>query len=337
MKDGIEADVQIPILLNDDSPCGISKSMGLAMIGFADYFARVSVDLLLVLGDRFETLAVCCSAFNANIPIVHLHGGETTQGAQDEAFRHAITKMSMLHFTSTAEYQRRVIQLGESPDRVFNVGAIGVENALTMPLLTREELADEVSENIKNPYAMVTYHPVTLEHDSATEQCMALLDALDEYREWNYIITKANADAGGRKINSLLEMYAEARDNVVLVDSLGVKRYLSALLYADFVIGNSSSGLIEAPSFGIPTINIGDRQLGRAQGASVLNCLPEKHDIVRCIRIAVGEQFQKIAKQSPNPYQGIETSRTIIQEMLRFLSNPSSVKKSFYDLDLKEK
>lgn len=218
--------------------------MGMVLFGFADYFMENRPDALMVLGDRYETLAVCLAAMNARIPIVHLYGGEITEGAIDEVIRHAITKLSYLHFTSTEEYRKRVIQLGEEPDRVAVVGAVGIENALNKSLMSKAELEKNIGMKLGRSYAVVTFHPVTLENNSAEKQCKELLVSLDEYPKLKYIITKANADADGRIINQLLGEYAAKCNNVVVVDSLGTIRYLSTLKYARMVIGNSSSGLI---------------------------------------------------------------------------------------------
>ena len=250
---------KIEILFNSDTAVSVSKSMGQAMIGFAEYFEESKPDALLVLGDRYETLAVCCAAMIAQIPIFHLYGGETTEGAIDEAIRHAITKMSYFHFSSTEEYRKRIIQLGEAPDRVYCVGAIGIENVLYEEKMSKRELIESIGLDFSVPYGVVTYHPVTL-NDRSIEQCQELLDALEQLKEYQFIITGANADCGGNIINRMMQEFANVHDNVYFTLSLGMKRYLSALEYSSFVLGNSSSGLIEAPSFKIPTINIGDRQ-----------------------------------------------------------------------------
>ncbi len=331
-QDQIPIARKIEILLSADSPAGISKSMGIAMISFADYFTQAKPDAILVLGDRYETLAVCCAAMNARIPIFHMYGGETTEGAVDEAIRHAITKMSYLHFTSTEEYRKRVIQLGEDPSRVFNVGAMGVENALHADLYSREELEENLQFSLENPYAVVTFHPVTLENSNVEEQCKELLKALDQRNDLNYIITKANADADGRIINALMEEYATSHNNVFLIDSLGMKRYLSAVKYSCMVIGNSSSGIVEVPSFNVPTVNIGDRQKGRLQAESVFNCKPDDFSILECINKA--EMFTRKQMDISNPYGDGETSVKIVNEIIEYLlTDEIELKKSFYDLD----
>lgn len=332
-KDGLEIDKKIEILLSSDTPAAISKSMGLAMISFADYFAESQPDALLVLGDRYETLAVCCAAMNEKIPIIHLYGGETTEGAVDEAIRHAITKMSALHFTSTEAYRRRVIQLGEQPERVFCVGAMGVENACSVPLLSKEELEQELDFSLDKPYAVVTFHPVTLEKNSARSQTEELLKALRACKDMKFIITKANADSDGRIINELCEKYAEKCENAAVFDSLGMKRYLSALKYSCMVIGNSSSGLVEAPSFSVATINIGDRQKGRLQGETIINCEPEAGAILAAIQKGKSEDFRKKISIAKNPYGDGNTSDKIVEHVVRvFREGCMQVGKKFFDL-----
>ncbi len=331
-KDGIPIAEKIPILMGGDSPADISKTMGIAMISFADYFDRSCPDLLVVLGDRFETLAVACAAHNARIPIAHLYGGETTAGAVDEAFRHAITKMSALHFTSTESYRKRVIQLGEQPDTVFNVGAIGVENALCAPLLHKAELQKEIGFDLSKRYAVGTFHPVTLENCSAQAQVQALIRAIDTRNDLNYIFTKANSDANGRVINAELENYANGHRHVKFVSSLGMIRYLSAIKYSEFVIGNSSSGLIEVPSLKVPTIDIGDRQKGRVAASGVIHCQPDTESILAAMEKALSKDFAALAADAKNPYEKSGTTDTIVKIITETLQHPISLKKSFYDL-----
>ncbi len=332
-KDGLNIAAKIPILDASDSPAGISRTMGNAMSGFGEYFEQAKPDMLVVLGDRYETLAVCCAAVNARIPIAHLHGGETTEGAVDEAFRHAITKMSYLHFTSTQEYRRRVIQLGEDPERVFAVGAVGVENAMNGSHMDKEELASCLGISSERPFAAVTFHPVTLEEDTAESQMEELLSALDAFPEMQFIFTKSNADTKGRALNRRIDEYAAVRPHVQAYDSLGQVRYLSLLKYAEMVIGNSSSGLLEAPAFHIPTVNIGDRQRGRIQADSVISCGPRKDEIVKAIRLAQTTKWRERAKKMVNPYGGGNASGQIAKRILQALKNPICLKKSFYDVD----
>lgn len=333
VEDGIEIDAKIEILQDSDTPAAISKSMGLAMIQFGEYFEQSKPDALLVLGDRYETLAVCCAAMNARIPIIHLHGGETTEGAVDEAIRHSITKMSYLHFTATEEYRKRVIQLGESPDRVFNVGSIGVENALTKTLMSKTELAENLSFDLDKPYAVVTFHPTTLEAEQAGIQCGELLNALEFYGNMNFIFTKANADANGQVINRMIDTYVASHSNAMAVDSLGVLRYLSAVKYASMVIGNSSSGIIEVPSFKVPTVNIGDRQKGRIRAESVIDCEPVRESICWGIEKAMSRDFVERIKDVQNPYGTGNTCERIVSIIKEKLKEENIVlKKKFYDI-----
>lgn len=335
-KDGIAIDEKIEILLSADTPAAITKTMGLAMISFADYLARSTPDMLVVLGDRYETLAVCCAAMNQRIPIAHIYGGEKTEGAVDENIRHAITKLSYLHFTSTEEYRRRVIQLGEQPDRVFCVGAIGIENLLKEKLLSKNELEESISFKLDKPYAVVTFHPVTMEGDSSPGQFQNLLDACSSCREMKYIFTKANADAYGRIINQMIDDYVKAYDNAAAYTSLGMIRYLSAIKYSAMVIGNSSSGIIEVPSFGVPTINIGDRQKGRLQADSVVNCRPDAEEIAGAMALVMTDEFRVKAGNTVNPYGDGNTSEKIIEKIKEFLGNDKiSLEKKFYDCEVR--
>lgn len=333
-NDGLPIDKKIEIVLSSDTPVALSKSMGLAMISFAEYFAEFQPDALIVLGDRYETLAVCSTAMNARIPIFHLHGGEATEGLIDEAIRHSITKMSYLHFTSTEPYRHRVIQMGEHPDRVFNVGAIGVENALQVAEMSVAELEESLGFSIGNNYVVGTFHPVTLESATAGNQVNELLSALDEHTEITYLFTKANADTDGRIINKLLVDYGNTHKNFHLVESLGMKRYLNAIRHARFVIGNSSSGLIEVPSFHIPTINIGDRQLGRIAGKTVINCQPTRKSIGQAIDKALNKTFLREIRDIPNPYGDGQTSKKILDVVKDYFVNDKiNIKKKFYDLN----
>jgi GDP/UDP-N,N'-diacetylbacillosamine 2-epimerase (hydrolysing) len=329
-EDGIAIDEKIEILLSSDSPAAISKSMGLAMIGFADYFQGLKPDMLVVLGDRYETLAVCCAAMNQNIPIAHLYGGETTEGAVDEAIRHAITKMSYLHFTSTEVYRKRVVQLGEDPNRVFNVGSLGVENVLNEELLTKKELEECLDWKLDKLYAVVTFHPVTLENATSQIQISELLKAVEENPQYQYLFTKANADSDGRIINQLIDVFVKEHENCRAYHSLGMIKYLSAVKYASFVMGNSSSGIIEVPSFNIPTINIGERQKGRIQADSVMNCDASCREIDQCIKSVKND----VSNGAINPYQKVNTASIIMETLQKCLKKDGiSIKKKFYDLE----
>jgi GDP/UDP-N,N'-diacetylbacillosamine 2-epimerase (hydrolysing) len=331
-RDGIKIDEKIEILLSADTPAAISKTMGLAMVSFADYFAKLNPDMLVVLGDRYETLAVAIVAMNQRIPVAHLYGGETTEGAVDESIRHAITKLSYLHFTSTELYRKRVIQLGEHPDRVHCVGAVGIENILNEKLMKKSELEESLNWKLDKPYAIVTFHPVTLEGNDSRNQIEALLAACASRQDMKFIFTKANADASGRIINQMIDDYVDKSENAIAYTSLGLGRYLSALKHCTMVIGNSSSGLLEAPSFGVPTINIGDRQKGRLQADSVINCMPETTSIIEAIEHALQKDVQIKARKVVNPYGDGQTSKKVVNTIKEFLlGDKVDLKKSFYD------
>lgn len=332
-SDGLPIDKKIEIVLSSDTPVALSKSMGLAMISFSEYFEECKPDALMALGDRYETLAVCCAAMNARIPIFHLYGGEATEGLIDEAIRHSITKMSYLHFTSTETYRKRVIQMGEDPARVFHVGAMGVENALNVDKMSVAELEDSLGFKLGKNYAVGTFHPVTLESATAQTKTMSLLSALDRHSGLTYLFTKANSDTDGRIINTLLEEYSRTHENLHVVDSIGMKRYLNAIRNARFVIGNSSSGLVEAPSFHIPTINIGDRQLGRISGETVIDCEPNTESIRCAIDTVLSSEFRDKIQEARNPYGDGNTSEKIMAVIKDFFTNDKiHIKKKFYDL-----
>lgn len=333
IEDGFEITDQIEMLLSCDTDSGITKSLGLGIVGFSDAFRRNRPDLLILLGDRFETFAAAQAAYFAKIPIAHLHGGELTEGVIDEGIRHAITKMSHFHFTATATYRNRVIQLGESPERVFNVGAIGIDNIKNLKLMTRNELQEDLDFKFLKRMVMVTYHPVTMEEQTAEAQFSELLAALDHFKDTTVIFTKANADMGGRIINQMMDRYAEENpERVRVYTSLGSKRYLSAVNLADAVIGNSSSGIIEVPSLNVPTINIGDRQKGRVKPTSVIDCSNCEADIVFAIEHSFGQDFRALCKSSLNPYGQGGTAQKILTELQRILSCDIDMKKVFFDL-----
>lgn len=331
--DGYTINDKVDILLSSDTPVGISKTMGLGMIGFAESFERLQPDMVVLLGDRYETFIAAAAAAVARIPISHLHGGETTEGAFDEAFRHAITKMSWLHFTSTEEYRKRVIQLGEDPNRVFNVGAIGIENIIKLPLMTKEELEANLNVQFNKRLLLVTFHPVTLENETSAGQFKELLRALDKVEDATIIFTKANSDTDGRIINQLIDDYTSLhREKTLAFTSMGQLRYLSAMKIASAVIGNSSSGVIEAPSFKVPTINIGDRQKGRIQAESVIDCEPKEEEISNAIHLALSDDFHMRLKKMKTPYGDGKVSEKIIKSIRDSLSKDVSLKKSFHTI-----
>lgn len=335
--DGFPIKARIEMLLGSDTPVGITKSMGVALIGFADYYDNNRPDIVIILGDRYEMLAVASAATIARIPIAHIGGGELTEGAVDESIRHSITKMSHLHFTTTEEYRNRVIQLGEQPQTVYNVGALGVENAQTVHLLEKEELEEAIGFQFTSQTIMVTYHPVTLEKMTSEIQFKNILDVLDSHKEISVIFTKANSDTDGRIINKMIDDYVkDNQDRCRVYTSLGQLKYLSALQFCVAVVGNSSSGIIEVPSFKIPTVNIGDRQKGRSCAESVINCGNSVREIESALALALSPEFASKAQNSFNPYEGEGTSDRIIEIIIQSLEKGISLKKEFYDLNVKE-
>ena len=328
---GFVVDKKVECLLSSDSSVGISKSMALAISGFADALETLQPDLVVVLGDRTEILGAVIAAGIANIPIAHLHGGETTEGAYDEAIRHSITKFSHLHFTSTEAYRKRVIQLGEQPEMVFNVGAIGLDAIKNLKLLNKEEFEKSIGFKLKKRNVLITYHPVTLEKEAPIQTFENILQALDELSETGLIFTHANSDKNGRVINKMITEYVEIhRDKAVAFKSLGQLRYLSALQFVDFVIGNSSSGILEVPAFYIPTINIGDRQKGRICNESVINSNNSLEDIEKSITFALNKQFRETIQQQEMLYG----NGTAAEKILKVIKEHTiiSLKKPFYDI-----
>lgn len=334
-EDGYKIDEKVEILLSSDTSIGISKSMGLAMISFSEVFDRLNPDMVVVLGDRYEIFSAVSVANISRIPVCHLHGGEATEGLIDEFIRHSITKMSYLHFTSTKEYRKRVIQLGESPDRVFNIGAIGIENIKKMNLLSKEKLERSINFKLDKKYAIVTFHPVTLENNTAKNQFKELLLALDNIKDLKVMFTKANSDTDGRIINKMIDEFVLTdKERFIAFTSMGSLRYLSAIKYSDVVIGNSSSGIVEVPSFNKPTINIGDRQKGRIQAKSIINCEPIQLEIETAIKKSLSKQFIESIKGMKNPYGDGEVSSKIIYYIKMYLYEKDiDLKKKFYDID----
>lgn len=325
-------DKKIEILLSSDTPVGISKSIGLAVISFTEAIQELSPDIVVVLGDRYEIFGAVSAAMVSRVPIAHIHGGEVTEGVIDEAIRHSITKMSQLHFTATEIYRNRVIQMGENPDRVFNVGGLGVESIRRLTLLHRKELEKSLGFRFNKRNLLITFHPATLENGTAERQFQEVLAALDGLLDTNLIFTKANSDTDGRVINSMIDDFvARNRKKSVAFTSLGQLRYLSVMQYVDGVVGNSSSGLLEAPSFRIGTINIGDRQRGRIKAESVIDCEGSREDILHAIERLYSEDFRQKLQKTINPYGDGFASRRII-EILRAVELNGLVKKSFYDL-----
>ncbi|MDN5062007.1 UDP-N-acetylglucosamine 2-epimerase [Aliarcobacter butzleri] len=322
---------KIEILLSSDTPVGISKSMGLAQISFAEAYEELKPDLILVLGDRYEIFSAVSSAMICRIPVAHLHGGEATQGLIDEAIRHALTKMSHIHFTATEEYRKRVIQLGENPNRVFNVGGLGIDNIKKLKLLNKEDFEKSIGFKLNKRNLLVTFHPVTLENNSSKSQFNELLTAFDELTDTNIIFTKANSDTNGRIINEMIDEYVSNNKNCIAFPSLGQLRYLSALQYVDAVVGNSSSGILEVPSFKIATINIGDRQKGRIKAQSVVDINPLKKEILRALESIYTKDFKEMLKNVSNPY-GEGGSTEQIKSIIKNTKLNNILKKEFYDI-----
>ncbi|WP_423736755.1 UDP-N-acetylglucosamine 2-epimerase [Chitinophaga caseinilytica] len=332
-KDGFTISRKVEMLLSADTPSGISKSMGLGMIGFADAFAELQPDLLLVLGDRYEIFAAAAAAMTARIPIAHCHGGETTEGVIDESIRHSITKMSHIHFVATEVFRKRVIQLGEAPERILNVGALGIENINRLELLSREAFEESIQFPLGKRNVLVTFHPITLEKASAETQTLELLNALDELADTTIIFTKANADTDGRIINQLIDEYVRKNGHkAVAFTSLGQLRYLSAIRYMDAVVGNSSSGLVEVPTFKKPTVNIGDRQKGRIIPETVICCEPNQASIRVALQQALSPAFQESLANTVNPYGSGNASAAIVR-VLGTVQLDNLLKKKFFDID----
>ena len=327
-------DKKIEMLLSSDTAIGISKSMGLAQISFSEAYDALMPDMLVVLGDRYEMFSAVSSAMISNIPIAHLHGGETTEGAFDESIRHSISKMSHLHFTATDEYRNRVIQLGEHPSRVFNVGGLGIDNIKKLKLLSKEAFEESIDFKLNKKNILITFHPVTLENSTAKEQFQILLDVVDALEETHIIFTKANSDTDGRIINSMIDAYV-AQNSIKSCGftSLGQLRYLSALQYVDAMVGNSSSGLAEAPSFKIGTINIGDRQKGRIMAESVIDCSSDFKSIEESFSLLYSDAFQEKLLTSQNPY-GCGGASLKIKNRLKDSCLKNILKKQFYDLEV---
>ena len=330
-EDGHRLDEKVEILLSSDSAIGVCKSMGLGLIGFAESLDRLDPDIFVILGDRFEAFAAASAAMIQQIPIAHIHGGEITNGAIDNQIRHCITKMSHLHFTSTEIYRRRVVQMGEPREDVFWVGALGVENIKQLDLLSRASFESETGIALPEKTLLLTYHPETLGMDCARGQMKSLFEALDSFPEMNLIFTKSNADEQGREINRLVDLYCGARQNATAVNSLGQRRYLSAVRHSLSVVGNSSSGIIEAPSLCTPTVNIGHRQDGRMKAKSIIDCSADRENIARALSKAVSQEFRQFARTVSNPYEKEGTAKTI-KQILGNVRLENIMRKKFHDL-----
>ena len=331
--DGFVIDAKVDMQLESDTPAGLARSMGLGLIGFGEVLERLRPDVMLVLGDRFEMLPAVAAATVARIPIAHVHGGETTEGAFDEGIRHAITKLSHLHFVAAEEYRRRVVQLGEDPERVFLVGGLGVDNIKRLTLLDRAQLESRLEFQLAAKNLLITFHPVTLENATSSGQMAELLAALDAREDTKLIFTMPNADTGGRALIDMIEAFVAGHSNARAYTSLGQLVYLSCIRHVDAVVGNSSSGLTEAPSFGKGTINIGDRQRGRLKSESVIDCSPDRASIAQAFDRLYSPAFQLTLRDVRNPYGEGGASEQIVR-VLKDFPLESILKKSFHDVAL---
>ncbi len=336
-KDGFHNYIKIELPLEADSKEAMAVATGVAVQKFARVFSDTMPAIVVILGDRYEMLGVATAAHLMNIPIAHICGGDVTEGAVDDAIRHCITKLSLLHFPGCEESANRIIQMGENPKRVFNVGEPGIENCLNTPLLSAGELADAIGfAGIHSNYSVVTFHPVTLEKNTEEEQVRELINAMDHFSNMSYIITKSNADAGGRHINDIWDEEAKKRENWYVTCSLGLQKYLSAVKHSKLVIGNSSSGLVEVPVFKVPTINIGDRQKGRLMARSVICCKPVAEDIIDAMNMGLSIAFRRSVEYIDLPYGDGTTSEKIFHRLMLFLKkNHVSCQKKFFDIPLR--
>lgn len=332
INDGFSINKKVEILLSSDTPIGLSKSMGLGMISFSEVYHDLNPDIILVLGDRFEIFSAVASAMVSRIPVAHIHGGEATEGIIDEPIRHSITKMSHIHFTATEAYRNRVIQLGEQPDKVFYTGTPGLDNIKNLSLYDKTEFEKSINFEIGDKCFLVTFHPVTLESGTSAYQFDELLKAIEEFKDCKVIFTLPNADTDGRIIIEKIQRHVSLNSKkAIAFTSLGQIRYLSALKHVSMVIGNSSSGLTEVPSFKIPTINIGDRQKGRIKAQSVIDCLPLKEEIVKSISLGLSSEFQEKLLNVTNPYGSGGASKKIV-EILKDIDLKNLLKKRFHNL-----
>lgn len=324
-------DHTLPVSIKSNSEIDISENQAEALVKFTAFFMHEHYAAVLLLGDRYETLAIAIAAGNTRTPVFHLCGGDTTEGALDEWIRHSITKISYLHFVTNEESRRRVLQLGEDPSRVFNYGSTSIDNIYSVADLSKEQILQFVGFQDCR-YALCTYHPVTLESGVVDGFIKQLLEAIRAFPNIHFIVTKSNADQGGARINELLDEADAKIGNLHVFASLGVYKYLSLMRYAEFVLGNSSSGIIEAPAFHIPTVNIGDRQRGRLQAASVVNCGTLSHEIISAIEVALSDEHKQICKEVSNPYGDGHAAERIAKKAFEIVVNGRiDLKKRFFD------
>ncbi len=335
-EDGYPISKKIETLMSSDTGVGVLKSMGLTLISFSEAFNELQPDLVIVLGDRTEVFAAATAAYMLGIPLAHIHGGEVTEGAYDEAIRHSVTKMSYLHFTSTNDYKKRVIQLGEDPKRVFNVGAIGLDSIKELKTLSKEKFEESIDFKLDKYSFLVTFHPVTLEDETSKIHFSNLIEALDVFENTTIIFTKPNADKGGRELIKMIDDYVLKNPTKALAfTSLGQIRYLSALQFVSIVIGNSSSGIIETPSYKTPTVNIGDRQKGRVMAKNIINCNPISEEIKKAIQLGMSEKFKNNLTNEISPYGNGTSSQKII-DVIKKVSDVN-LKKEFYNIAFNHK
>ena len=333
--DKVRIDHQIEIPIKSENAVDISKNQSVTLEKFSELFGVQEYNAVILLGDRYEMLAVAIAAGNTRIPIFHIGGGDTTEGAIDEWIRHSITKISYLHFVTNEVSRKRVIQLGESPERVFNFGSTSVDNILTVADMSKDEALNSIGLNDCN-YVLCTYHPVTMESGCVDEQISEFLSAIQDFSNLQFVVTKSNADQGGAKINELLDDAAKRIENLHVYTSLGVRRYLSLMKYAEFVLGNSSSGIIETPVLHVPTVNIGDRQKGRLQSDSIINCEPNTGSIVEAIKMAMSDRHKALCKTVISPYGAGHAAERIAKKTIEIVeSERINLKKAFYDLMLR--
>jgi len=326
-------DYKISISVKNDSDIDISHNQAEALIEFTKLFSRQKYNAIVILGDRYEMLSVAIAAGNTRTPIFHLCGGDTTEGALDEWIRHSITKMSYLHFVTNEDSKHRVIQMGENPERVFNYGSTSIDNMLSVADMDRKEALESVGLDENVSYAICTYHPVTMTVGTVDEQIDSFLEAIKSFPEIQFIITKSNSDQGGSRINELLDKAGKCIENIHVFTSLGIRRYLSLMKYAEFVLGNSSSGIIETPSFGVPTVNIGERQRGRLQSESIINCIDSTEAIIAAINIALSEEHKKKCRNVISPYGDGKASINIANKIYEVVMDEKiDLMKKFYDM-----
>lgn len=333
LEDNVPIASELEILLASDTPSSVSKAMALAINGLSDYLKNNRPDFAIILGDRYEMLAFAIALYNENIPIAHLNGGEITEGALDDNYRHCLTKLSYLHFANCEPHRQRIIQMGEEPCRVYNVGDTSLDNIKNIELCSLDELEQDLGIQLKDKkIIVVTFHPVTTQENNE-EQLKELIEAMKTFPDYQYVVTKANADAGGVVINEVWESVQHELPNACVVSSLGMRRFLSLLSYSTMMLGNSSSGIYEAPAFKVPTVNIGDRQKGRLRGETIIDCRGEKDQIISAMELAISEEFQRKVKESHNIFGDGHASEQIVRIIKEYLlENKVKLPKAFYDI-----